>query len=483
MDFFDFLEAPEKNHIAELLKKHNSRIVIGHPTYKNADNIESLLQKDIAGLQRAFPDDHAAIFISDGTKNTNSDDLSVFNEVKKALEQAENNEWARTHLFCIFSVYDGYEGNHLPGKGSALKLIFNEFYQAETPEYLFLFDGDIRNEIGTWLQAYKKIITGFETKFGHENPCFVTAKYARHFVDASLTRFVVSPLTTLAGMFVPGGISGDILLNRTAVSHEVTSNWSESRYKYGTDIATTFDNIYYKTVIYEAYLGAKLHDITDEAKLSIMPGEVIGSALERLLAYEKRDKFLSSMLQSDQPLAFPITFDSGKTGIDFIDPGFTDVFDIKKKVESLITRFPDFQASLQQTLTEADFNRLKQQVERMRTAYQDDASPIIFVNMTTEWYTELVYQIIVRLLKTENLDTAKRAFQYLYTGAFLEFCKEKLQFLGYKTIGDVVRIQKKLGVPAENAKEFYTQEVDQKIKEFSINFYNHRERILECMKN
>ena len=69
------------------------------------------------------------------------------------------------------------------------------------------------------------------------------------------------------------------------------------------------------------------------------------------------------------------------------------------------------------------------------------------------------------------------------TGAFLEFCKEKLQFLGYETIDDVVRIQKKLGVPPEKAKEFYHQEVDQKIKDFSLNFYKNRRKILGFMKN
>lgn len=482
MDFFSFLEAPEKNHIAELLKKHNSRIIIGHPTYKNADNIGSLLQKDMEGLQRAFPDKHAAIVISDGTKNTSSADLSVFNAVKTTIEHTKNDEWAQRHLLCVFSVYDGYEGNRLPGKGSALKLVFNEFYQAETPEYLFLFDGDIKNDIGTWLQAYKKILADFENNFGQDKPCFVTAKYARHFVDASLTRFVVSPLTTLVGMFVPGGISGDILLNREAVRHEVMATWSESRYKYGTDIATTFDNIYHKTVIYEAYLGAKLHDITDEAKLSIMPGEVIGSALERLLHYEDQDHFITTSLQSDQALTFPIIFDSQKTGIEFLDPGFTDVFDIKKKMESLITRFPDFQNALQQTITEEDFIRLKHQIEKLQTAYQSDSSPMVFINMTTVWYTDLVYQILGYLLKTKDLTTAKKAYQYLYTGVFLEFCKKKLQFLGCQTIRDVLRIQKKLGVPAEKAQVFYRQEVDQKIQEFSINFYTQKRKIFDFMR-
>ena len=70
------------------------------------------------------------------------------------------------------------------------------------------------------------------------------------------------------GRYVPGGISGDIVLSQGAVAHERKAVWTEERRKYGTDISTTFDNIADdQTVIYEVYLGAKLHDITDEGKL------------------------------------------------------------------------------------------------------------------------------------------------------------------------------------------------------------------------
>jgi hypothetical protein len=481
MKFFHFQQAPVPNQIAKCLHDHAATLVIGHPTYKTADNIGSLIKRDIEGLRRHFPNDNAIVLVSDGTLNTRNQDFTVFHAVKQVVSELEQDDWASTHVRCIFTVYEGYAGNTLPGKGSALKLIFNEFYEAETPQYLFLFDGDIRNDISTWMRAYKKIIADFETGFGRQHACFVTAKYARHFVDASLTRFVVSPLTTLAGMFVPGGISGDILLNRQAVAHEVQAEWSESRYKYGTDIATTFDNIYARTVIYEAYLGAKLHDITDEAKLSVMPGEVIGSALERLLTYENTDHFLSQILTSSKPLDFPIMFDSAQTGIDFIDPGYTDVFDIKHKMESLITHFPDFQTAIRKTVTEEDFARLVQAIQHLSAVYQDETAPLRFMDMTTQWYTELVYQILARLLRTADLTTAKKAYQYLYTGAFLEFCKEKLQWLGCRTIGDVVQIQGQLGVPAEQAKAFYQREVDQKIKEFSVRFYAGRHRIMDFM--
>lgn len=98
-------------------------------------------------------------------------------------------------------------------------------------------------ELGELLFRSKtEIVVGHPTD--HKNKeFFITARYARHFVDASLTRFVVGPLTTLMGEYVPGGISGDIVLSAGAVRHERNADWDEHRRRNGTDIATTFDNI------------------------------------------------------------------------------------------------------------------------------------------------------------------------------------------------------------------------------------------------
>ena len=154
-----------------------------------------------------------------------------------------------------------------------------------------------------------------------DRPFFVTARYARHFVDASLTRIVVGPLTTLMGRYVPGGISGDIVLSADAVAHEREAEWTVSRRKYGTDISTTFDNIADpRTVIYEVYLGAKLHDITDEGKLSVMPGEVIGAALERLLHWESTDGRVTARLRSTAMTTSAPSARQSDTGSGFTTP-------------------------------------------------------------------------------------------------------------------------------------------------------------------
>ena len=207
----------------------------------------------------------------------------------------------REKIMVIATPYDGYQDDKTPGKGSALKLIFEEMGFCNA-SFLMLADGDLKNDMKEWQKVYKKVEDYHNETYGTKS-FFITAAYARHFIDASLTRFIVGPLTTLMGQFVPGGISGDIVLSAGAVEHERKAKWNVKRRKYGTDISTTFDNIADKdTVIYEVYLGAKLHDITDEGKLSVMPGEVIGAALERIVHYEEAEGRISRIIEKDMEL-------------------------------------------------------------------------------------------------------------------------------------------------------------------------------------
>ncbi|MFH0919058.1 MAG: hypothetical protein V1913_01735 [Fibrobacterota bacterium] len=300
--------ALEKGSLGRLLDKFGADVIIGHPTYFNDSTIGPELEKGILGAPSSFPGQKIAFIVSDGTLTRDRNDPRTLDAAIAAAAGAlsELGPEQRERILVVAGSYDGYDGNTTAGKGSALRVIYEEmaFVSAQT---LILLDGDLRNDVAHWQAVYKKVIDAHRIEFPDRN-YFITARYARHFVDASITRQVVGPLTTLFGTFVPGGISGDIVLSADAVALERKSEWTDERRRYGTDIATTFDNIARGTVIYEAYLGAKLHDITDDAKLSVMPGEVIGSALERLLHYERLDRRVSRVLEGDAPLKHAIAW-------------------------------------------------------------------------------------------------------------------------------------------------------------------------------
>lgn len=473
-----------EGELGDLLSQFKAEIVVGHPTFQNADNIGKELKRGMQAAAEVYPGRKIAFIVSDGTHRMDSPDASTLTTALAAAADSwrQLGRSLAENLMVAAVPYDGYKNDRTPGKGSALKLIFDEVGRCPTLTKLILLDGDLRNDLKPWFRVFQKIQAEHQTSAG-DKQFFITARYARHFVDASLTRFVVGPLTTLMGKYVPGGISGDIVLSAGAAGHERRADWDEHRRRYGTDIATTFDNIADpEVVIYEAYLGAKLHDITDEAKLSVMPGEVIGAALGRILFYENRDGRLNRILKDDIAVDRPVVWGADRTGIAFIDPGFTDVFSVDVKKNILVEKFARFKAPLQKVLRPGTFAAIAASHAHLASIAAGDNDPFEFMGVTRTLWIDILYQSVAYLLATQDTETVKLCLNYLYTAAFLEFCREKIMQLGAVTFGDVRRMQSSLGVPAEKAQAFYRLEVDRPVEQMALDFYGGRRKILEYLK-
>jgi hypothetical protein len=301
-------------------------------------------------------------------------------------------------------------------------------------------------------------------------------------VDASLTRFIVGPLTTLMGRYVPGGISGDIVLSAAAVAHEREAEWTEARRKYGTDISTTFDNLAdSSTVIYEVYLGAKLHDITDEAKLSVMPGEVIGAALERLLHWESVDSRVTRLLEGGQLASLEIRGPEW-TGIDFIDPGYTDAFDLDAKIDTLLAKFPEFEDDIRAVQGPEFHAELGRRIAALSEIRRSGNNRLEFLGLDHSSWIDALYRAVAFAFKHRDVDRPKRCLNYLYTATFLEFVKDKLRELGHVAIDQVREVQNQLGVPPDTSQRFYRERVDAEVDRQAREFFDGRGRILNLME-
>lgn len=476
-----FGAAPEKGMLGRLIRDFGARIIIGHPTFHNHDNIASELRRGILGAASVFKDKKTAFIISDGSLTEKDQDNrtieAALRSAQETLDGLAPEEAGRIMVAAL--PYGGYDHNRVQGKGSALKVIFEEA-AFTSMEVLILLDGDLRNDVAQWQAVYGKIMESHAVRFPGR-PFFITARYARHFVDASITRFVVGPLTTLMGAYVPGGISGDIVLSPEAAALELKSPWSNARYRFGTDISTTFDNIAAGTVIYEVYLGAKLHDVTDDAKLSVMPGEVIGAALERLLHYEKNNGLVSTILESRNPVRNVIAWGPEQTGVGFINPGHTDVFNLAAKRASLAGRFDAFSASLEKVLRKKTFEEVEKRHGLLARALETGSPAPLFLDFKRHEWISALYECVGYVLATGDIEEGGRALNYLYTAAFLEFCAEKLSQLGFDTPAKIEAAQAKLGVEDARAEEFYNADVDGVVREMAMEFYSGRHAIAERM--
>ena len=469
--------------LGSFLDGFGAEVVVGHPTFRNADNIGAEVGRGVAAAAKVYASRRVAFAVSDGTYRLDDPDGSTLAAAARGAAEAlaALGEGARRSIAVTLLAYDGYGGDRTAGKGSALKLLFDEMEACSSLKKLVLLDGDLRNDLEPWFRVFLRVEEEHR-KRARGREFFVTARYARHFVDASLTRFVVGPLTTLMGQYVPGGISGDIVLSAGAAARERAAAWDEHRRRYGTDIATTFDNIADEnTDVYEVYLGAKLHDITDEAKLSVMPGEVIGAALGRILHYEKLDGRVTRLLAEDGPCKRPVVWGPEKTGIDFIDPGYTGVFDVDAKRSTLLTKFSAHADAMEKVLPPEAFARVREARDRLRGLPAGDGDDLRFLGLTRELWVEILYRSVAYLLREQDPETAKSCLNYLYTAAFLELCREKMLSLGAQTYGEARKLQKRLGVPPHRAKEFYEGEVDGVVERMALDFFRGRRRILDLL--
>ncbi len=464
----------DSGSIAALLREHGTQVVVGHPTYHNEATIGALVSRDLS--RAAMPGTRrTTVIVCDGTWRADAPDSNVIEAAESAARDAFSKLPDTSNLQFIAVTYDGYAGDRTPGKGSALKLIFTEAAAGDV-ETVVLADGDLRNDMGNWRDVYEKVHEHHRSNYPGK-PYFVTARYARHFVDASLTRFIVGPLTTLLGTYVPGGISGDIAVSAEVLQLEAGASWTDARRKYGTDISTTLDNIAAGTKIYEVYLGAKLHDVTDEAKLSVMPGEVIGAALERLKFWEAEGGLVSAALAVDRPLGRVESWGSERTGIGFIDPGATDVFDLDSRLNSMILKYGEYESSLAAILSPAEHLGLGTRIALLRNAPRGDDAPIPAIGLGLERWCDYLYAGVAYALKNDDLEPVKAALTYLYGAACLDFVCRRLHDLWLRTFGAVRKVQEELTVPPELAEDFYEHRVDDVAQKLALDFYAGRSQL------
>jgi hypothetical protein len=100
---------------------------------------------------------------------------------------------------------------------------------------------------------------------------------------------------------------------------------------------------------------------------------------------------------------------------------------------------------------------------------------------STRW-VELLYEVMGYVLVTKDIENSKKALNYLYTAAFVDFCGVKLRELGAGNLSGIRKIQGNLGVGDDRARDFYTNNVDAVVRKMALDFYKGRSAILTRMK-
>jgi len=238
-------------------------ILVGIPSYNNADTIAHVVKAAAEGMAKHFPDMKPVLVNSDGDSADGTRDIVLSTPTPEKVHK-------------IAFVYPGRSG-----KGMALKAIM-QIAQALDTKVCVTVDSDLRSITPEWI----KLLASPVVEEGYH--C-VAPYYTRHKYDGTITNNVTFPMTRmLYGVEVRQPIGGDFGFSGELIESYLAKDvWDTDVGAFGIDIWMTTTAINEGFKICQARLGAKIHNPKDPAaSLGPMFIQVVGTLFGMMAPYE-----------------------------------------------------------------------------------------------------------------------------------------------------------------------------------------------------
>ena len=262
-------------------------LMVGIPSFGNADTIGHVVRAATAGMVQYFPDLKPVLVNADGGSADDTPRVAVSTESPEYLEKMILVR-PRHRLRRVAVTYRGASG-----KGSAVRALLEVARELQV-EALVLVDSDLRSIVPEWIE----LLAGPILKGGYD---YVAPLYARHKFDGTITNHIAFPLTrTLYGRRIRQPIGGEFAISRDLV-HALLEypDWDEATARFGIDIWMTHHALAGGYAVCQTRLGAKIHDPKDPASdLGPMFRQVVGTLFR--LAGEQAEHWLP--VRGSQPV-------------------------------------------------------------------------------------------------------------------------------------------------------------------------------------
>lgn len=232
-------------------------LVVGIPSYNEADNIAFVAEQAAVGLQTHFPDLACAV--------VNADNFSQDGTREAFLGTATNG---------VRKVYISTpEG--IKGKGNNFLNLFRYLAPLD-PRGVVVVDADLKSIQPEWIKALAEpVLNGFD---------FVSPLYSRNEYDGTITNHLCYPLLYgLLGCNIRQPIGGDFAFSSRLMQHWLNQKWSPAILQYGVDIFMTLEAVTGDFRLAQAILGAKIHK-PSAPKLGPMFTQVVDTLFGKLTA-------------------------------------------------------------------------------------------------------------------------------------------------------------------------------------------------------
>jgi hypothetical protein len=325
------LTAPTELRIQEI---DSTDILVGIPSYNNADTVGHVVRAVSVGLAKHFPDHRAVLVNSDG----GSSDGTPAIVARTAVDFQ--------HLFIgdqqsvLHRIVTPYHG--IPGKGSAFRTIF-EIARRLKARACAVVDADLRSISPEWIELLLRPIM-------EEGYDYVAPYYLRHKYDGTITNSLAYPLTrALYGQRVRQPIGGEFGFSGALAAHYLDQHvWDSEVARFGIDIWMTTEAIASGAQVCQSFLGAKIHNPKDPAAdLSAMLTQVMGA----LFALMEQHEGIWSSGKGSQPVPlFGFPYEVG------VEPVHVNV---ERMVSHYRQGLRDLEPIWRQILTDDTFTQLR----------------------------------------------------------------------------------------------------------------------------
>lgn len=350
-------------------------LVVGIPSYNEADNIAYVVKQCSEGLQTYFPQYKSVIINVDN--NSPDDTKSAF----------LNGECAVPRIYI--STPEGVKG-----KGNNFYNLFNKMVELDASAAIVV-DADLTSITPEWIKD-------LGTPVVHEGLDFVTPLYSRNEYDGTITNNICYPLIYgLLGKNIRQPIGGDFAFSRQLADYYLKQEWHKTTYQYGIDIFMTMHAILGGFKLGQVGLGAKIHK-PSAPKLGPMFTQVVGTLFKTLLAH--KDKWNINGQVEPLPLF-------GKTELE--KPQSLSV-DYKSTKATSRYEFNINRAILKRSLSEEVFKKLEKMFDSGR------------INIGIDLWTRTVYDLMYAYDTTDVNSDLIEAMKALYFGRVVSFIKQSM---------------------------------------------------------
>jgi hypothetical protein len=263
--------------MAEVRRIGRADLMVGIPSFGNADTIGHVVRAATAGMVQYFPDLKPILVNSDGGSPDDTPRVAISTESPDYIERIILVRPPH-RLRRISFRYHG-----ISGKGTAVRALF-EVARELGVKAMVMVDSDLRSIAPEWIE----LLAGPILKGGYD---FVAPMYARHKYDGTITNAIAYPLTrALYGARIRQPIGGEFAVSGDLVERYLElDSFDELTARFGIDAWMTQSAVNEGFAVCQARLGAKIHDAKDPASdLGPMFRQVVGTIFRLAARYQDR---------------------------------------------------------------------------------------------------------------------------------------------------------------------------------------------------